>query len=130
MFSLEKPQDWRRVSELDVGAGAGYSCYLSPDFGTIITEWQTLLPAAAGTGLVIYLLGLPVTYDIIFLELYDGFVDAIVFVFGALLVMILVGWIAPQAAIDELEKGMGSFGSYAQAWVWAIRVPIIVRSCR
>ncbi|ELY73080.1 sodium:neurotransmitter symporter [Natronobacterium gregoryi SP2] len=87
-----------------------------------IERWK----AATGVGVLIYLIGLPVTYDIIFLEVYDGFIDAVLLVFGALMVMVLVGWVAPKAAVDELEKGIGDLGTTAQAWVWAIRVPIII----
>ncbi|WP_049891693.1 sodium-dependent transporter [Natronococcus amylolyticus] len=87
-----------------------------------IERWQ----AAVGMGGVIYLLGVPVTYDLIFLDLLDLFADAILLVFGALMLTILVGWIAPKAAIDELEKGIGPLDGLGQAWIWAIRVPILI----
>ncbi|EMA39498.1 sodium-dependent transporter [Halobiforma nitratireducens] len=82
--------------------------------------------AAGGMGLLIYVIGIPVTYDLIFLDLYDGFIDAVLLVFGALMVMILVGWIAPKVAVNELSKGIGDLGSFDLAWIWAIRVPIII----
>ncbi|WP_394742418.1 sodium-dependent transporter [Natronococcus roseus] len=87
-----------------------------------VERWQ----AAVGMGGVIYLLGVPVTYDLIFLDLLDLFADAILLVFGALMLTILVGWIAPKAAIDELEKGIGPLDGLGQAWIWAIRVPILI----
>ena len=87
-----------------------------------VERWK----AALGMGGVIYLLGVPVTYDLVFLDLLDKFADAILLVFGALMLMILVGWIAPKFAVQELEKGIGDIGALGQAWMWAVRVPIIL----
>ncbi|AGB37264.1 sodium-dependent transporter [Natronococcus occultus] len=87
-----------------------------------LERWQ----AAVGMGGAIYLLGIPVTYDLIFLDLLDLFADAILLVFGALMLTILVGWIAPKVAIDELERGIGDLDGLGQAWIWAIRVPILI----
>ncbi|WP_121742884.1 sodium-dependent transporter [Natronorubrum halophilum] len=87
-----------------------------------IERWK----AALGMGGVIYLLGVPVTYDLIFLDLLDGFADGILLVFGALMLVILVGWIVPQAAVRELEKGIGDLGSRGTVWVWMIRLPILL----
>ncbi|MCU4971576.1 sodium-dependent transporter [Halobacteria archaeon AArc-m2/3/4] len=87
-----------------------------------VERWK----AALGMGGVIYLLGVPVTYDLIFLDLLDGFADAILLVFGALMLMILVGWIAPNFAIEELEKGIGDLGQLGVAWIWLVRIPIII----
>ncbi|WP_440769043.1 sodium-dependent transporter [Natronorubrum sp. DTA28] len=87
-----------------------------------VERWK----AALGMGGVIYLLGVPVTYDLIFLDLLDGFADGVLLVFGALMLVILVGWITPKIAVQELEKGIGDLGSLGQAWIWAIRVPILV----
>ncbi|ELY42431.1 sodium-dependent transporter [Natronorubrum sulfidifaciens] len=87
-----------------------------------VERWK----AALGMGGIIYLLGVPVTYDLIFLDLLDGFADGILLVFGALMLVILVGWITPEVAVKELEKGIGDLGGRGQAWIWAIRVPILL----
>ncbi|WP_440765182.1 sodium-dependent transporter [Natronorubrum sp. DTA7] len=87
-----------------------------------VERWK----AALGMGGVIYLLGVPVTYDLIFLDLLDGFADGVLLVFGALMLVILVGWITPKFAVQELEKGIGDLGSLGTVWIWAIRVPILV----
>ncbi|OVE85680.1 sodium-dependent transporter [Natronolimnobius baerhuensis] len=87
-----------------------------------VERWK----AALGMGGVIYLLGVPVTYDLIFLDLLDLFADGILLVFGALVLMILVGWIAPNFAVKELSKGIGDLGSLGQAWIWVVRIPIII----
>ncbi|WP_436343543.1 sodium-dependent transporter [Natronorubrum sp. FCH18a] len=87
-----------------------------------IERWK----AALGMGGVIYLLGVPVTYDLIFLDLLDLFADGVLLVFGALVLMLLVGWVAPRFAVEELTKGIGNLGGWGQAWIWAVRIPIIV----
>ncbi len=96
------------------------TAYLIDEKG--VERWK----ASLGMGGVIYLLGVPVTFDLIFLDLLDLFADGILLVFGALVLMILVGWIAPQFAVEELSKGIGDLGSLGQAWIWAVRVPIII----
>ncbi|WP_137290141.1 sodium-dependent transporter [Natronorubrum halophilum] len=87
-----------------------------------IERWK----AALGMGGVIYLLGVPVTYDLIFLDLLDLFADGVLLVFGALVLMLLVGWVAPRFAVEELSKGIGNLGGWGQAWIWAVRIPIII----
>lgn len=87
-----------------------------------VERWK----AAVGMGGIIYLLGVPVTFDLIFLDLLDGFANGILLVFGALVLMLLVGWIAPRFAAEELSKGIGDLGAWGQAWIWAVRVPIII----
>ncbi|OIB57118.1 sodium-dependent transporter [Natrialba sp. SSL1] len=87
-----------------------------------VDRWK----AAVGMGGLIYLLGVPVTFDLIFLDLLDYFADAILLVFGALVLTILVGWIAPQVAVDELEKGIGDLGTLGVVWIWALRIPIVI----
>ena len=93
----------------------------------LIDEWEIeRWKAALGMGSGIYVLGLPVTYDLIFLDLLDLFADAILLVFGGLLVMLLVGWYTPQFAVQELEKGIGDLGSLGYIWIWALRVPVVI----
>ncbi|WP_049893159.1 sodium-dependent transporter [Natronococcus jeotgali] len=87
-----------------------------------VERWK----AALGMGTVVYLLGVPVTFDLIFLDLLDLFANGILLVFGALVLMVLVGWITPSFAVEELSKGIGDLGAWGQAWIWAVRVPIIV----
>ncbi|XVH31950.1 sodium-dependent transporter [Haloferacaceae archaeon DSL9] len=83
-------------------------------------------PAAIGAGTAIFLLGVPVTIDLVFLNLLDGFADGILLVLGALLVVLLVGWVIPDIGLDELRKGIPNLNSLGDAWIWLIRIPIVV----
>ena len=87
-----------------------------------VERWK----AALGMGGAIYLLGVPVTWDLIFLDLLDGFADGILLILGGTFLMVLVGWVIPKIAVEELEKGIGDIGSLGQAWIWAVRIPIII----
>ncbi len=82
--------------------------------------------AALGAGGAIFLLGLPVTYDLVFLELLDYFADSVLLLLGATILVIFVGWIIPEVAKDELSKGIGPLGSSGEAWIWAVRIPIVI----
>ncbi|WP_459882648.1 sodium-dependent transporter [Halorubrum gandharaense] len=84
------------------------------------------VPASAGIGVAIFLLGVPVTMDLVFLDLLDLFADSILLVLGALLLAIFVGWVVPDLAREELEKGIGDLGGLGTAWIWVIRVPIVI----
>ncbi|MFW5918445.1 MAG: sodium-dependent transporter, partial [Haloferacaceae archaeon] len=69
-----------------------------------------------GIGVAMFLLGLPVTYDIVILDLYDVLASQILLVLGGLLLSILVGWRISDVAIEELSKGIGDLGALGQAW--------------
>ncbi|OYR79411.1 daunorubicin ABC transporter ATP-binding protein, partial [Halorubrum sp. E3] len=84
------------------------------------------VPASAALGAAVFLLGVPVTIDSIFLGLYDGLADGILLVLGSLLLALFVGWVIPDLARDELEKGIGSLGGFGDAWLWAVRIPIVI----
>lgn len=82
--------------------------------------------AAVIIGGGIFLLGLPVTIDLIIIELYDILAAEILLVTGGLAMMILAGWIAPEEAIEELSKGMPTLGRGGTLWIWLVRVPVIL----
>ncbi|SEH10929.1 neurotransmitter:Na+ symporter, NSS family [Natronorubrum sediminis] len=83
-------------------------------------------PAALLAGGSVFALGVPVTYDLVFLELFDYFADSVLLVLGALLLVIFVGWVIPDAALDEVSKGVDDIGSAGAAWIWAVRIPLVV----
>ncbi|MDZ7689118.1 MAG: sodium-dependent transporter [Halobacteriales archaeon] len=82
--------------------------------------------AALGVGIATFVVGLPVTYDTVFVDLYDILAAQILLVGGALLLMVLVAWLNAEKAVEELEKGIGKLGFAGDAWVWLIRVPVML----
>jgi len=84
------------------------------------------VPAAAAVGVAVFLLGVPVTIDLIFLDLYDKLADGILLVLGSLLLALFVGWVIPEVARDELERGIGDIGGLGTAWIWIVRVPVVI----
>ncbi|RQH03393.1 sodium-dependent transporter [Natrarchaeobius oligotrophus] len=84
------------------------------------------MTAAALIGGGMFLLGIPSAYDLVLLDLFDLFADQILLVLGGLLLMILVGWSLSSLAIDELGRGIGDLGSYGTAWIWAVRIPVVL----
>ncbi|WP_049926427.1 sodium-dependent transporter [Halopiger goleimassiliensis] len=83
-------------------------------------------PAALVVGGGMFLLGVPSATDLVLLDLFDLFADQILLVLGGLLLMIIVGWLLADVAIDELSRGIGDLGSLGRAWIWAVRLPVIV----
>ncbi|OYR59226.1 sodium-dependent transporter [Halorubrum halodurans] len=84
------------------------------------------VPASVAIGVAVFLLGVPVTIDLIFLGLYDNLAGGVLLVLGSLLLALFVGWVIPDVARDELERGIGSLGGLGTAWVWIVRVPIVI----
>jgi NSS family neurotransmitter:Na+ symporter len=82
--------------------------------------------ATVGIGVLIFLLGVPTAVDLIVLDLFDLFANNILLVAGALLLSILVGWIIPEHALDEVGKGIGDLGVWGRTWLWLVRVPVVV----
>ena len=82
--------------------------------------------AAIGIGSGMFLLGIPSAYDLVLLDLFDLFADQILLVLGGLLLTVLVGWLSSDLAVRELERGIGDLGSIGTAWIWAVRVPVIL----
>jgi len=84
------------------------------------------VPASAVVGVAVFLLGVPVTIDLIFLDLFDLLADGILLVLGAMLLALFVGWVIPDVARDELARGIGDLGVRGDAWIWIVRIPIVV----
>lgn len=84
------------------------------------------MTATLGVGGLVFVLGLAPALDLIFLDLFDLFADAILLVLGGLLVSIFVSWVVPDEALDELRKGIGDLGSLGTVWVWAVRIPVVL----
>jgi len=74
----------------------------------------------------LFVLGLGPAYDIVLLELYDGFADGVLLLLGGLLVTAYVAWGWSEEAIEELEAGIGHLGRLGTYWIWLARVPVLV----
>ncbi|MFB6086846.1 MAG: sodium-dependent transporter [Halodesulfurarchaeum sp.] len=84
---------------------------------------------AKATGLIggaIFLLGVPVTVNTIFVTLYDSFAAKILLVLGGILLMIVITWLHAEEAVEELSKGIGDLGSIGSLWIWMVRVPVVL----
>ena len=84
------------------------------------------VPAAVAVGVAVFLLGVPVTVDLVFLDLFDKLADGVLLVLGSLLLALFVGWVIPDVAREELSKGVGNLGGLGDAWIWIVRIPIVV----
>jgi NSS family neurotransmitter:Na+ symporter len=82
--------------------------------------------ATAVVGGTVFVFGIPTALDLVFLDLYDGLADAILLVLASLFAAIFVGWVIPDEAVDELKQGLGNAGSLGSAWIWAVRIPLII----
>ncbi|MEY7851448.1 sodium-dependent transporter [Natrarchaeobius sp. A-rgal3] len=82
--------------------------------------------AALAIGGGMFVLGVPSAYDLVLLDLFDLFADQILLVLGGLLLAILVGWILSDLAVEELSLGIGDLGGYGTAWIWAVRIPVVL----
>lgn len=84
------------------------------------------VPATTALGVAMFLVGVPAALDLIFVSLYDGFANSILLMLGGLLLSVFVGWIVPDLAIDEIGKGIRNVGSLGRAWLWFVRVPVVL----
>ncbi len=74
----------------------------------------------------LFVLGLAPAYDLVLLELYDGFADGVLLILGGLLVTAYVAWGWSETAIEELGRGIGALGKLGVYWIWLARVPVLV----
>ncbi|AUX07946.1 SNF family Na+-dependent transporter [Halalkaliarchaeum desulfuricum] len=84
------------------------------------------LPATLGAGGAIFLLGVPVTLDLVFLDLLDGLADGVLLVLGALILVVFVGWVIPDVGLSELGQGITSVDPWDDIWLWMVRLPIVI----
>lgn len=77
-------------------------------------------------GVAIFLFGIPTALNLTYIDLYDILAAQILLVFGGLLLMILVGWLNADKALDELGRGIGRLGAWGTTWLWLVRVPVII----
>ena len=74
----------------------------------------------------LFVLGLAPAYDIVLLQLYDGFADGVLLILGGLLLTAYVSWRWSEEAIEELSLGIGRLGDLGIYWIWLARGPVLV----
>lgn len=84
------------------------------------------LHASVFFGASMFLLGLPVTVDLRMVTLYDQLAAEILLVLGSLALAVLVGWTRAEDGLEELSKGTGGLGRLGGAWIWLVRVPVVI----
>ncbi len=82
--------------------------------------------AAAGMGAVIFVVGIPTALDTGILTLYDALAANVLLLLGGVIMVILVGWVHPEKSLDEIERGVDNIGRWGIAWLWAVRVPVLL----
>lgn len=83
------------------------------------------MPATLGIGGGAFLLGIPSAWDTALLGWFDGIGVALLLPTTVLFVVIFVGWIMGEDAIDEIKKGMAD-GSFGTVWLWSLRTFVLV----
>ncbi|WP_339103743.1 sodium-dependent transporter [Haloterrigena salinisoli] len=87
-------------------------------------------PAVTALGVAIFLLGVPVAYDnsagLVWLTVYDGLANQILLILGGLLLALYIGWVETGLGLEELGRGFRNLGSWGQAWIWTLRIPVIL----
>jgi len=81
------------------------------------------LSAAIGAGL--FVLGLPVAWDTAWLTWFDNFAYQLFLPLSVLLVMVFVGWVLGERALDELRQGMNGAAWFGPLWLWTVRLVVI-----
>ncbi|MFP9192731.1 sodium-dependent transporter [Natronosalvus vescus] len=74
----------------------------------------------------LFVLGLLPAWDLVLLDLLDGFADGILLLLGGLLISAYVAWFWADDAIEELGRGIGPLGNLGTYWIWAVRVPVLI----
>ena len=92
----------------------------------LIDEWGINRPVAAlGIGIVIFVVGIPTALDTAILTLYDAFAANILLLLGGIVMVVLVGWMQPEKALTELNRGIASLGVWGNIWLWIVRIPVL-----
>jgi NSS family neurotransmitter:Na+ symporter len=80
---------------------------------------------ATGIGVGLFVLGLPSAWDTVWLTWFDNFAYQLFLPLSALLVVVFVGWVLGDEALDELRQGTGGLGWFGPVWLWALRLVVV-----
>ncbi|RRJ30494.1 sodium-dependent transporter [Halocatena pleomorpha] len=93
--------------------------YVVDEFG--VPRMQATLGIGGGA----FVLGVPSAWDIAWLSWFDGIGVALLLPTTVLFVVIFVGWIMGDDAVDEIKKGMAG-DSFGTVWLWSLRTFVLV----
>jgi len=81
---------------------------------------------SAATGLALFLLGLPSAWDTAWLGWFDTLAYQLLLPLSVLGVVIFVGWVLADEALDELRAGTAGLGAFGPAWLWMVRTVVVL----
>lgn len=81
-------------------------------------------PAAVGLGGAAFALGIPSALDTAWLDWFDGIGVTLLLPLAVLSVVVFVGWIMGNEAVDELQQGT-DITSFGPAWLWTLRTFVL-----
>jgi NSS family neurotransmitter:Na+ symporter len=81
--------------------------------------------AAFRSGIAMFILGIPTALSMTILGLYDGLISQVVIILSALLLAGFGGWVFKDA-LTELQLGAPNLGGWGTAWLWMVRIPVVI----
>lgn len=82
--------------------------------------------AAGGVGLTLFVVGIPAASSLVVIDFYDLFVNRVLLVAGALLLSVYVGWRFRDEAVSVVSGDSGWLDGFGRAWLWTLRIPVVV----
>ncbi|NHN48481.1 sodium-dependent transporter [Halostella sp. JP-L12] len=93
----------------------------------VVDNYDVSRPVTAtGLGLVLFLLGVPSALDIAVFTWFDAVAYGALLPLSVLLVLVFVGWVLADEALDELQKGTAGIPTLGPVWLWTVRVVVLV----
>jgi len=80
----------------------------------------------AAIGSVVFLLGIPSAWQGSTLEFFDTVASDVLLPLGTALVVVFVGWVYADDALDEIRQGTGGGRRLSVAWLWLVRSVVLV----
>jgi NSS family neurotransmitter:Na+ symporter len=83
---------------------------------------------AVGLGAVIFTLGIPSAWDTAWLSWFDAVAVNLYLPLAVLLVVVFVGWVLAEDALEEVRKGTSvtEQSSLAPLWLWSVRTVVLL----
>ncbi|MFC6613554.1 sodium-dependent transporter [Halopenitus salinus] len=79
-----------------------------------------------GIGIALFLLGVPSAMDTAWLTWFDNFAYQVFLPLSVLLLIVFVGWVVGQEALEELLSGAEGYRTFGTVWLWTIRIVVVI----